>query len=56
VANPGVEVGSCKNTVLLNPPQNRTTVIRYYCYATVVLYSKIFLSYSSSFSGLAAHN
>jgi hypothetical protein len=30
VANPGLEVRSCGNSVLLNPPSNRSTILRYF--------------------------
>jgi hypothetical protein len=42
-----------------HPPNNRTKILRSFDNnnnATVVLYSKTFLLYPSSFSGLAAHH
>jgi hypothetical protein len=65
VTNPGPEVRSCGNAVVLNLPNSRTTILMYHhhhhhyhryccCYAAVVLCSKTFL-FSSGFSGLAAH-
>jgi hypothetical protein len=30
VAKPGLEVGSCGNAMLLNPPNSRTTMLKYF--------------------------
>jgi hypothetical protein len=40
VANPGLEVGSCGNAILLSPPNNRTAVPRYLLF--LLLFSQVF--------------
>jgi hypothetical protein len=57
VVNPGLEVRSRGNAVLLNPPTiaPKCDGILIIKNANVMLYSETFLSYSFSFSGLAAH-
>jgi hypothetical protein len=50
VVNPGLEVGLCRNALLLNPTNNRTTMLKYFNNNMPLL---CYISFT--FSGLVAH-